>query len=313
MSARFTALIAAAALMSACSTTQENPIYQQSTKYKASSPYKVATTSPAQAQTYQASHIQPSAPVTYQSQTVAPAQATYTQVNHECLNKENNRQILGTAIGGAAGALAGNEIIGGTKGTVIGAVAGGAAGYGIADKSINCDPIAVPVADSQPYVSPAYTSAAPQPTYTYASVAGTETELTAPEITTPEVPISGEAPTDAEYGDTFGTPGYHAIQSADNGYSIAAETETIELGTTEDAIIPVRPRFYMSDSAGGASASSEPAKTHGMRHEIVEGDTVYSLARERCVGIEDIRYLNNLEENFAIRLGDYLTLPASQC
>ena len=309
MSARFAAFISIAAVIGACSTTNENPIYQQNAKYKASSPYSTAESTTSTVQTYPAPAVQSAVPVTYTAQSQPSGQATYTRVNHECLNKENDRQILGSVVGGAAGALAGNELIGGTKGTVIGAVAGGAAGYGIADKSIDCDPIAVPVAQTQPYVSPAYSSTTSQPTYRYASVAGTEAEIAAPDISVQPA----EAPTDAAYGETFGTPGYHAIQNVDNGYSIAAETETITVGQSDDPIIPVRPRFYMADGVSDDTGASTPATTHGARHEIVEGDTVYSLAKARCVGVEDIRYLNNLEENFAIRLGDFLTLPASQC
>ncbi len=285
MSARLILAISTGLLLSACSTTQQSPIYQQSTKYKASSPTSYASnTTQAPAQIIQASTYQAPAPVTHT--------ASYTRVDHECLNKENTRELIGVGVGGAVGAVAGNKLIGGTEGTVIGALAGGAVGYGIGDKTINCDPIAVPIQQPQPIVSSAYTAPVSEPTYTYASVATPQSYLadTAPVI---------EAPTDAASEDSFGTPGYHAIQ--------AAEAE-IAATSSNDAIIPVRPRLYVSDSTG-----TENLMNGQRRHEIVEGDTVYSLARRQCVGVDQIKSLNKLDDLYSINLGDYLTLPASQC
>ncbi len=284
MSARLTLILSTAICLAACSTTQESPIYQQSTKYKASNPTSYASNvqTQAPAQIIQASTYQAPAPVTHA--------ASYTRIDHECLNKENTRELIGVGVGGAVGAVAGNKLIGGTEGTVIGALAGGAVGYGIGDKSINCDPIAVPIEQTQPIVSSTYNA---QAQYTYASVAQPQSYVAQP---TPEV-TSTEAPTDAAYGETFGTPGYHAIQA------VEAEVAATE---ANDTIIPVRPRLYVSDSRNQTAGNS-------LTHEIIEGDTVYSLAKRQCVGVDDIRSLNNLDVNYAIRLGDYLTLPPSQC
>ena len=286
MFARLIAPISIAVLLSACATSHENPNYEYSTRYEEAKPVQYAA-APAQTQT--------AAPITHQASYQAQP-ATYTRVNHECLNKETNRELLGAGIGAVAGGVIGHETVGGTKGTVIGAAIGGAAGYGIADKSINCDPVAVPITQPQAVISPAYNPAAETPTYRYASVAGTEQSLgldTAGRI---------EAPTDAASDDTFGTPGYHAVQSAENG-----------IATTDEAIIPVRPKIYVSNAQANQTSANEAYSVGAYRHEIIEGDTVYSLSKQRCVEMDAIRQLNNLNAEYSIRLGDYLNLPASQC
>jgi len=48
-------------------------------------------------------------------------------------------------------------------------------------------------------------------------------------------------------------------------------------------------------------------------HSIIEGDTVYSLARRNCVGVNDIQSINGLNSNFAIKIGGSLKLPTSRC
>lgn len=47
-------------------------------------------------------------------------------------------------------------------------------------------------------------------------------------------------------------------------------------------------------------------------HTIEEGDTLYRFARNRCVTVDDIQDLNNLEDA-NIRLGQKISLPASTC
>jgi len=64
---------------------------------------------------------------------------------HElCERGENKRQVLGGLAGAAAGGLIGNQIAGrGDRaiGSAIGVLAGGFAGAGIADSTVNCDPV----------------------------------------------------------------------------------------------------------------------------------------------------------------------------
>ena len=64
---------------------------------------------------------------------------------HEaCKASEDRRQIIGGGIGVVAGAVIGSQVSGSgarTEGSVLGGVLGGLAGAGIADKTIDCDPV----------------------------------------------------------------------------------------------------------------------------------------------------------------------------
>lgn len=342
-----TVLIAVSALaVTACSTTQESPIYQQSTKYRVHSPYEQAQQpAPMQYATYQgatttqpttqyATYTTASSPQVYHTSTTSTGQTVTTQVNHACLDKEGDRKLIGTAIGGAAGALAGNEL-GDTKGALIGAVVGGAAGYGIADVTTHCDPIEV----AQPAQYQSYT----QQTYSQQSASSTvpaqmlpagmtlnEQGLIVPESSpqptiTPVSPATSsqtaasqtyEAPTDSAYGETFGTPGYHAMIA--NGE--LDETQSASVTTPEQpATTPyTQAPAYQQPSAPTYSlpAPQQPVQQFAgnvTTHKVVEGDTVYSLSRRLCVEVEDIRRLNSLNQEFYIRLDDYIKLPMSRC
>ena len=111
---------AALTLASCASTNTQNPYYQASTKYKGSSPYTENTLSVQQA----GYETQIAAPISY-----SPQQASYTQVNQECLSTESNRKIIGTAAGGVVGGLVGRKIAGDNKtlGTIAGAAIGATA------------------------------------------------------------------------------------------------------------------------------------------------------------------------------------------
>ena len=47
-------------------------------------------------------------------------------------------------------------------------------------------------------------------------------------------------------------------------------------------------------------------------HRVVQDDTLYNLARRNCVSVVDIQNSNAMSDN-NIRIGQVLTLPASQC
>ncbi len=362
MSVQKTVLIAVSVLaVSACSTTQESPIYQQSTKYKVHSPYEqTQQPAPVQYATYQTTqpttqyvtHTTSSSPQAYHTSTTSSGQVVTTQVNHACLDKENDRKLIGTALGGAAGALAGNEI-GDTKGAIIGAVAGGAAGYGIADVTTHCDPIEVaqPV-QYQTYSQPAYTTSVPAQTLPAGMTLNEHGQIVHDSTTTQQmvyvedgatgggsnisqdVPQSSQqtyqAPTDSAYGDTFGTPGYHAmIANGELDETTSASVTTPEQPvTTPYAQAPAyqQPSAPSYQTAPAPVTSPAPTYTQAVpqqplqqyagnvtTHKVVEGDTVYSLSRRLCVDVEDIRRLNSLNQEFYIRLDDYIKLPASRC
>jgi len=314
--------------LSACATQQENPFYKYSSKYEGGAPITMAqgsqygstaqtTQASQQIQTVQSAQQYQTAPVTYNQTTYqASQQVNYTRVNQDCLKKEQNRELLGAGLGGTIGAIAGKKLIGGTKGTVIGAGLGGAAGYGIGDKAVNCDPEPYVMLQPTPAVSEAYVS-----------------------------------PTDAEFQTITneGTPGYQVIQAqaATSGQSmtvaeaisashpayIGLQASTIAVPATISAPAAYTETYSQQAglaqpvsydySANTVSAFAETPRsqsetrliTRGYTngHLVKEGDTVYSLSRRLCVGVNDIQSLNNLNAGYGIKIGDTLQLPTSRC
>jgi len=325
-------LVSIPALLAACSTTQESPIYQQSTKYKVHSPHQSQGTATTQQATYQAPTYHQ--PATYTSGSAAPiyhhtasttGQMVTTQVNHECLDKEGNRKLIGTAVGGAAGAFAGNKI-GDTTGTIIGAVAGGALGYGVADVLTDCDPIEV----ASPVPAPVtYQSSTMPAQYHHTTSNSTHSAPVVHDSAATEQMVNAEAtpapaPTDSAYGDTFGTPGYHAMIA--NGELDETQTASISVPEVPATPAPFTPQPAPSypqssqlsypQTTAPAPAPRYPGQQYSgavSTHKVVEGDTVYNLSRRLCVDVEDIRRLNNLNAAFYIRLDDHIKLPASRC
>ena len=307
--------LATTALLASCATVQENPNYQYSTKYKGSSPYGAQTTQSAsnvgtaatqsvnyvhtsagQVQAQNASYSQTStySPQSYQAQSYSSqnsaGQATYTQLDHRCLRQEMNRQLIGGAVGGTVGAVVGKKVIGGTKGTVAGAVLGGAAGYGIGDKSINCDPIQVVIPQQSATVSPAYyptqTIQQPQVVHTASNVVSAPTDAAMP----------------ASISNGYGTPGYQAMLNAQANDINALAPSPV----ATPSVIDARSDTTHYGSYNGNTMSSS-------QHQIVQGDTVYSLSRRLCTSIDEIKQMNSLSADFKIKLGDTINLPASQC
>lgn len=79
---------------------------------------------------------------------LAQAQSSYhdeTYNAHQaCKKNEDKRQILGGLAGAVLGGVLGSQVSGNgarSEGSAIGAVVGGAAGFGLADKTVDCDPV----------------------------------------------------------------------------------------------------------------------------------------------------------------------------
>ena len=112
---------------------------------------------------------------------LTPAMAAANSYNsgygaHEaCKRSEDNRQVLGGLAGAVVGGVFGSQVSGSgarTEGSAIGAVLGGLAGAGIADKTIDCDPVyttsstGYPAASTSQYGASSYGSAQPSaPSY----------------------------------------------------------------------------------------------------------------------------------------------------
>lgn len=294
-----------ALILGACATSQENPNYQYSSKYK--------NGSPAQATTSYASYQAP-ATTTYST--------TTSTTNHACLNKETNRELIGAAAGGTIGAIAGKKLIGGTKGTLAGAALGGAAGFGIADKTIDCDPL--------PMAGAPVTMSTPQST-TYSAQGYPQAGA-----------VDVTPPTDQYYaGETVtGTPGYQAIHGTDAPAPIAQPQAMAEAPVTAEPQVITQTisgpivaagaygsevvNYDYSENIVSANAEATPMEfsetriipakpAFGEMYSVRQGDTVYSLARQRCLSVTDIQSANGLGPNFGIQIGQSLSLPPSRC
>ncbi|WP_034386994.1 LysM peptidoglycan-binding domain-containing protein [Hellea balneolensis] len=310
--------------LGACATQQENPFYKYSSKYEGAAPITMAQGSQYGSTPQTVQVAQPSqdiqsvqaVPQQYQTSDViyqqttynASQQAAYTRVNPECLKKEQNHELIGAGVGGTIGAIAGKKVIGGTKGTAIGAALGGAAGYGIGDKTVNCDP--------EPYVM-----LQPTPTVAQAYVSPTDTEFKT---------ITSE-----------GTPGYQVIQAQNSSQSMSISEAMSSshpayagLQASTGAAPAVQPESYhqqaglalpvsydysnntisaFTETTLGQTETRLLAGATSGTHFVKQGDTVYSLSRRLCVGVDEIQSLNRLDTGYGIRIGETLQLPPSRC
>ena len=223
--------------------------------------------------------------------------------DQDCRRQETNRELIGGAVGGAAGAYAGKKLIGGTKGAVAGAALGGIAGYGIGDISTNCAPSYAPAAQS---------SASYQSAPRYSPTPASSAPISCPIGTKPHA-SSGTCLLDNPYA------------------SLESATFTgIQTRTIQRAEIPIRSTNIISASATPTAPSpyrsadvtgqSRPENYSGNYSEhisgnyrVVHGDTVYSLARKLCVPTTAIQSYNGLDANYGIQIGQSLNLPTSQC
>lgn len=316
---------ASLSLLAACATHQENPNYAYSTKYKAGTPTTTyASASTSYAQTSSASY-QNGATTTYASAS-APSTGEYTRIDQSCLRKEKNHELIGAGVGGSIGAFAGKELIGGTRGTVIGAGLGGAVGYGIGDKTVSCDPQTFVMQSTQPAATTTYQPQTVQSTAAQGTIVtqdsyavpATHQYVSADEsrVVYQSPRVEYQAPTDEQFADIsdMGTPGYQVLQS--QTIEQPAVIQKVATAASSAQLID----YDYSDNVISANAFTSPEYSEtrilgvsGINHVVAEGDTVYSLARKNCVGVNDIKTLNNLDYNFAIKIGDSLVLPSSKC
>jgi len=322
--------------LAACSTVQENPNYQYSTKYRGTSDTSYASNG---ATTTTASYTQASSQSyqgqTYQGQTYSGSTASY-EAQQDCRRKESNREIIGGAAGGTLGAFAGKKLIGGTAGTIAGAAIGGVAGYGIGDISVDCSP--------QPSYQPAPTQSYQQPQVYQPGQSANVYTSPAPI----QAPIA--APTDTQYVDqsVTGTPGYEAFQTQGQAVEVAPSTAYSTPGTINPSTVTISGPVHAASAHASQTATisngavevrdydysanlisadtaienlSYPADEarilNGVAalqsYTVQPGDTVYGLSRKLCVGVADIQTSNNLNANYGINIGQTINLPQSRC
>lgn len=248
--------------------------------------------------------------------------ASNTVVDPECLKRETNRELLGGAVGGTAGAFVGKELIGGTKGVIAGAALGGIAGYGVGNLSTKCEAVAAPTSNTvyqgaQSYgATPASFNTVSCPTGTAAQANGTclvqDASFNAPSINRPSISAQ---PAQTQF---------NTVQSA-NTHTANTQTFNTQYGTYTAAPTTVTrqyeaiPHTYNVTRSSTAAASPTqytpqvPTYGSGIAYQVQTGDTVYSLARKLCVSVSEIQGTNNLDASYGIKIGQSLQLPANRC
>lgn len=136
-------------------------------------------------------------------------------------------------------------------------------------------------------------------------------------------------PTDALYGsrDVSGTPGFMAMESARQTEAMEMITQSAPAAEAVQAAplgamgTPVTYDYSRNMVATDAAVIGQrmpetvrvmPQAT-GQSYTVQQGDTVYSLARKTCVGVSVIQSMNGLNADYAIKIGQALTLPTSVC
>lgn len=209
----------------------------------------------------------------------------------DCLRSETNRELLGGAIGGTAGAIAGEKLLGDTKGVVAGAALGGIVGYGIGGKTMNCDTSATNYSNSTYQTSPQGAA-----TYGVTPAAFRSASCPAGTISQPNGTCLIREPyasDQASASNAAQTPTYRQYETAQR---------TTNLVKTNAFVTPSTQTNTQMTRQYGAST-----------HQVQSGDTVYSLARQLCVSVGEIQGSNGLNNDYGIQIGQTLQLPSNQC
>lgn len=236
-------------------------------------------------------YIQTQAPSSAQPLSASYQTTQARAAEQDCRRTETNRELIGGAVGGAAGAYAGKKLIGGTKGVVAGAALGGVVGYGIGDISTNCSSAS----------TPSYSNAG------YQSTPANFAPISCPIGTKPH--SSGSCllddPNASLTSETFtGVPTrtIHRVQVPTRSQNVVRASTTAPIAT------PTAPSAYR-----GVDVTRQSGANYGGNYRVVSGDTVYSLSRKLCVPVSTIQTSNGLNSNYGIQIGQSLNLPASLC
>lgn len=192
---------------------------------------------------------------------------------HEsCKRDEDNRQILGGFAGGVLGAVIGSQVAGNgarTEGSVIAGALGALAGAGIADKTIDCDP-----------VYPEQTGYSNGSTYSSAPTYSGGTNYNGPAASYPATYSQGTSyPSTASYGGTqtyedrvtvsnhpvYSDPTYGASTAPQTSYG-SATSGTTYTGQSSGYALPTTTTYA---SAPQAPYSPAPVQTYAPQPRIV--------------------------------------------
>jgi len=155
----------------------------------------------------------------------------YGDSHQRCKRDEDNRQVLGGFAGGILGAVLGSQVAGSgarTEGSVIAGTIGALAGAGIADKTIDCDPV---YTDQRSYSSgPTYSGGG---TSSYGNTSYGSTQTYQDRVTVSNHPVYSDPYYGAgaiSQGNTYSTgstsypPSGHNTQYASTTYAAPATT-----------------------------------------------------------------------------------------
>ena len=141
--------------------------------------------------------------------------------------------------------------------------------------------------------------------------------------------VIASAPTDAAYNaqEVTGTPGFMALQQSQQQAVAEAQlapavpaAETLTYAPLRAAGTPVSYDYSRNIitadtvTTGQQLPDSVRVLQGASQNYIVQpGDTVYSLSRRTCVGVNVIQSMNGLASDYGINIGQSITLPASVC
>ncbi|MBL4853664.1 MAG: LysM peptidoglycan-binding domain-containing protein [Robiginitomaculum sp.] len=120
-------------------------------------------------------------------------------------------------------------------------------------------------------------------------------------------PTSAIQETTQSLGDA-GTPGYYAV----NGGTPAPQTTEPQYAQIQ----PTRPQAPHPAPVSTQTAYTAPAQippSGTIRHRVIPGDTLYSLARSTCSSVAEIQNLNSINQDFYIRADDDILVPSGRC
>lgn len=178
--------------------------------------------------------------------------------------------------------------------------------------------------------APATSTAATYETATsYETAASYETATTAYPVYAHPAPVQATtaitAPTDTAYAstDVTGTPGFMAMQGNVQTTEPAPALPAVQMVNTAPLGAAGTPIEYdysrnliTADAVTTGQQYPETVRVMGggsQNYTVQPGDTVYSLSRKTCVGVNVIQSMNGLGADYGIQIGQALRLPASVC
>ncbi len=141
----------------------------------------------------------------------------------------------------------------------------------------------------------------------------------APQAVTYEAPRAeqGLQENTTSLGDN-GTPGYYAVngtpppvQAAQPQFAQSQAPQAQQLQAEPSPMPTTFAPIPLPPSLASSIPASLPSGT--IRHTVIPGDTLYSLARTTCSSVTEIQNINTINDEFYIRAGEDILLPNGRC